>query len=196
MPKFICISGKARAGKDTAAEILRVKLESQGNSVLVTHFADLLKYICKTYFGWDGNKDEHGRSLLQQIGTEGVRSHNPNYWVDFIVQLISMFQDKWDYVIVPDARFPNEIERIKKVFDSVHIRISRSAKTSDLTHEQSNHASEVALDGVAPDYYIVNDGTLDELEKTVWSIIDQIQFDRECARRLPIFDPIPPADGA
>ena len=48
--KVICISAKARHGKDTAAEIMKEYLEMQGKKVLITHFADLLKYLCKSLF--------------------------------------------------------------------------------------------------------------------------------------------------
>lgn len=41
--------------------------------VLVTHFGDLVKYVCEKFFDWDGVKDESGRSLLQYVGTNKVR---------------------------------------------------------------------------------------------------------------------------
>ena len=43
--KVVCISGKARHGKDTLAGILKNYLEDSGNKVLVAHFGDLVKYI-------------------------------------------------------------------------------------------------------------------------------------------------------
>ena len=58
MKKVILISGKAQNGKDTVANILREVLHENGERVLVTHYADLLKYICRNYFEWDGKKDE------------------------------------------------------------------------------------------------------------------------------------------
>ena len=48
--KIICISAKAQHGKDTSALILKDIYESKGQKVLITHFADLLKYICKAFF--------------------------------------------------------------------------------------------------------------------------------------------------
>ena len=48
--KVICISGKARHGKDTLATILKKRLEDNGNRVLITHFGDLVKYICEKFF--------------------------------------------------------------------------------------------------------------------------------------------------
>lgn len=58
MKKVICISGKAQHGKDTTATILKAALEGRNNKVLIFHYADLLKYLCKEYFGWNGEKDE------------------------------------------------------------------------------------------------------------------------------------------
>ena len=60
MRNFICISGKAQNGKDTSAEIFKNELVIRGHSVLVIHQADLLKYICKAFFNWNGEKDEAG----------------------------------------------------------------------------------------------------------------------------------------
>lgn len=50
--KVITISGKAQNGKDTTAGLLKAALEADGYKVLITHYADLLKYICKQFFGW------------------------------------------------------------------------------------------------------------------------------------------------
>ena len=58
--KVILISGKARSGKDTLAKVLGDYLKEQGKDVLITHYADSLKYICETVFKWDGKKDEKG----------------------------------------------------------------------------------------------------------------------------------------
>ena len=47
--KVITISGKAQNGKDTTAGLLKAALEADGYKVLITHYADLLKYICLLY---------------------------------------------------------------------------------------------------------------------------------------------------
>jgi hypothetical protein len=47
--KVCCISAKARHGKDTAAAMMAEYLEKQGYRVLITHFADLLKFICTKF---------------------------------------------------------------------------------------------------------------------------------------------------
>ena len=108
--KVICISGKAGHGKDTAALYLKEQLELGENSVLIAHYGDLVKYVCRTFFDWDGQKNEAGRELLQTIGTDIIRYEDPDYWVRFIADMLGFFEQAWDYVLIPDTRFANEVE--------------------------------------------------------------------------------------
>ena len=159
--KVICISGKARSGKDTSAEIIKKLLLGSGKRVLITHYADLLKFVCKSYFRWDGNKDERGRNLLQHVGTDIFRAEDEDFWVRFVCRMILASRREWDYVIIPDARFPNEITYLKdKLLDVTHIRIIRDEPDEMLTDEQKAHSSETALDNVVPDKTIYNNGTI------------------------------------
>ena len=52
--KVVCISGKAQHGKDTTAGMMKTVLESMGHTVLIAHYGDLVKYVCRTFFGWNG----------------------------------------------------------------------------------------------------------------------------------------------
>lgn len=163
--RILAISGHAQNGKDTVAGLLRDSLKADGNRVLVAHYADLLKYMCRTFFDWDGNKDEKGRHILQYVGTDIIRKQAPDFWVDFISSVLTYFNDNWDYVLIPDTRFPNEIDKlISNGFNVVHIRVVRPNFESFLTEEQKNHLSETALDNVSPDFYIYNEGSIDELQ--------------------------------
>ena len=171
--KVITISGKARHGKDTVAKLLKKQLNERGNTVLICHYADLLKYICKTFFGWNGEKDLEGRTLLQYVGTDVVRVKNENYWVEFIKSILAMFPDEWDYVLIPDTRFPNEIEEMKSEFDCVSLKVIRLNYDSGLTDEQLSHPSETALDDYSFDYTVDNDGTYDELVDKVKLLVQR-----------------------
>lgn len=162
--KVITISGHAKNGKDTVAAIMEEELEKNGYRVQIMHYADLLKFICRKYLGWNGKKDEYGRTLLQDVGTYGFRWHDENFWVNFIAMVLEVLGDRWDYVLIPDARFPNEINVLKgKGFDVLHLRVIRSIEDNGLTEEQQQHESETALDDVDPDVYILNNGTFTEL---------------------------------
>jgi len=173
---FICISGKAQNGKDTSAEIFKNELIIRGHSVLVIHQADLLKYICKAFFNWNGEKDEAGRTLLQQVGTNVIRKVEPDFLVEFIAKVTGFFKDTWDYIIVPDTRFPNELEKLKANDANVfHVRVIREGFKSPLTEEQQQHPSETALDGIESDFTLINDKGIDDLYGGVVSILDAIE---------------------
>lgn len=162
--KVILFSGKATSGKDYAANILKELMEQDNKKVLLTHYADLLKFICKNMMGWDGVKDDNGRNLLQKVGTDTIRKQNPDYWVEFISEFLKMFPDEWDYVLIPDARFPNEIRQmLLDGWDVMTVRVNRLNYESPLTEEQQNHISETALDGYQFDYYIDSESGIDNL---------------------------------
>ena len=174
MKKVICISAKAQHGKDTTATILKASLETRGNKVIIFHYADLLKYLCKEYFGWNGLKDDKGRTLLQYVGTDVVRTKSPNYWVDFAKDFFKLFEDEWDYVLIPDCRFPNEVEVMKENFDAIHLRILRTNFVSPLSIEQQNHPSETALDNYPCDELILNDAGVNELELKLLDFVNNL----------------------
>ena len=162
--RVICISGKAQNGKDTFCNMLEYNLRQREKKVLKIHYADLLKYLCREYFGWDGQKDEEGRTLLQHVGTDVVRAQCPDYWVDFVAKFVSLFKDEWDYVIIPDTRFPNEIEKwVEYDIPVTHIRVVRDGYTSPLNKIQQQHPSETALDNYNADITVHNSGTLELL---------------------------------
>ena len=175
MTKFVCFSGHAQNGKDTSAAIMSEELIGRGRSVIIVHYADLLKYICKNFFGWNGIKDIVGRSLLQHVGTERVRKQDPNFWVDFVVKVVSLFPDEWDYVLIPDVRFPNEINGICDAgFPVSHIRVVRENFISPLTEEQRKHVSETALDNIEPDYWLYN-SSIQKLTGDVINLCDVLE---------------------
>lgn len=178
--KVFCVCGKARSGKDTTASIIKEIVERKGHKVLVTHYADLVKYVCRTYFDWNGEKDVAGRTLLQYVGTDIVRSKIQDYWVDFIIDILQFFKDKWEYVIIPDLRFQNEISKMREVLTDSEIyclKVARSGADSSLTEEQRHHKSEVELDSIKYDYLLDNNGSLKELEDKIKAVLSECDAD-------------------
>jgi hypothetical protein len=170
--KVICISAKAQHGKDTSALIFKEKYEAAGKKVLITHFADLLKYVCKTFFNWNGEKDDYGRTLLQRVGTDIVCAKQPDFWVDFVVNILKLFEGCWDIVIIPDCRFINEIEKMRANFDTTVVRVVRPNFDNGLSVTQKQHPSETALDNFEFDAVIYNNGSLAELKQTIYKMIN------------------------
>ena len=163
--KVIAISGKAESGKDTIAKEIKYLLEEQNYKVMIIHFADVLKFVCRQYFDWDGQKDDYGRSLLQQVGTEMREKNNPNMWVKITKELIRGIGAEFDWVLVPDTRFKEEINMLNEYFDCTSVRVLRqdinsygmaSDHINHLTDEQRAHKSECDLDDYKFDHFIIN----------------------------------------
>lgn len=157
--KIITISGHAGHGKDFTANFMCQVLRHHNKTVLITHYADLLKFICRNLFDWDGEKDGKGRRLLQYVGTDVVRKKKPNFWVDYMIDILTLFDGEWDYVIIPDTRFPNEIDALKnKGFDVISVKVIRMNYDNGLSDEAKNHISENALSDYLFDFTIWNSG--------------------------------------
>jgi hypothetical protein len=169
--KVITISGMAESGKDTCANILKEKLEAQGKRCLIVHYADLLKFYAKQYFKWNGVKDASGRTLLQKLGTDIVRTRDPNYWVNSVASFIYVFQNDFDYIFIPDTRFPNECNCMKENFDTITLKINRPFHENNLSPEQRLHPSETALNSFEFDYEIITEEGLNNLTKHVYEFI-------------------------
>ena len=161
------MSGKARSGKDTAAEVILEKYDG-----VPLAFANDIKTIAYDHYDWNGKKDELGRKLLQDIGTTG-RNYNRDIWADKVVTKIQWWA--WQssdnqLAVVTDTRYPNEIQRIKHEFsDVVTIRITRDSV------EKLKHPSETALDQWTDwDYVVENNGTKEEFQKRILEIMEGI----------------------
>lgn len=190
--KIIGLSGYARSGKDEAAKVLieefgfirigfadklreavyelnplvsqyvyikspatgKISLWGGNEKVTVQHVID--------QFGWDGYKEtpykDEVRRLLQRMGTEvGRNLLDDNIWVD------SAFNGLADdaKVVVTDCRFPNEAEAVAKRGGDMW-RIMRAG-----VEAINDHPSETSLDNWSFDSYIHNDGSLEDLHKSV-----------------------------
>jgi hypothetical protein len=174
--KIILLSAKAQNGKDSTANILKKYFGIAGKKSIILHYGDYLKFLCSKYFDWNGEKDEQGRTVLQKFGTEKVRNTVPDFWVRNVAQFIDVFQNDYDYFIIADCRFLNEVEYMKKSFPCcvTTIRIERLNFDNGLTEEQKNHPSETALDDFVFDYVIESESGLDKLEVEVNKIIDKL----------------------
>lgn len=172
----IAISGKAEAGKDTFATFFKEIVNDK--RVLVVHYADYLKFIARQYFDWDGRKDAEGRELLQYLGTDIVRKKSPDFWVEAVIRLIFALEDYYDFVLIPDCRFPNEILLMREKFGAslVSVRITRRGFQNSLTEKQRSHASETALDAFTFDWDISPDNNLDSLRLMAIEFVESNGF--------------------
>ena len=176
-PMVVTFSGQAQHGKDTSLEMLKENLESSGAKVHVTGFADRLKQELLDSYGWNGLKDEAGRSLLQRVGQER-RNQLPDYWVDKVIEFIEGAEPVPDYVLIRDARYPNEINKLKRSGYKTHtVHVTRLGFDNGLTDEQKAHPSELALAGYMFDSFFLAQN-LEELSSFVETLVSSIFAER------------------
>lgn len=193
--KIIIISGKARSGKDTVADMLTSLYEKDGKRVLVAHYADMLKYTAERFFGWDRVKDEPGRSLLQSLGEDIRLTWDKEYWVDYLWLMLTRSVSLWDVAIIPDARHENEVrndwneaifDRKRKacsMSDNPHpkcvaysVKVDRGADYDNgLTEAQKRDSSETEVDDIQTDYIIENTQGITELRMEVLALYEDIE---------------------
>lgn len=178
---IIGISGKAGAGKDTAAKMLEVLYANPNISyedfanrryknfadIQIVHFADTLKETAQVLFRigeWETNTQEGKkttinwigktvRELLQGIG-QGLRDAID---FDLWVKILFANTEGWSNYIIADVRYPNEIKAIKER-NGILLRIDREGAGA------GNHSSETALDDYKEwDVHIKNNGSIEDL---------------------------------
>ena len=133
------------------------------------------------------------RLLLQTIGTDIVRTINPDIWVNALFvnypsdELIKQLNSKTDGSygvrqpnwIITDVRFPNEMDAVKKK-GGITIRVNRPCdicggsgyhKMSCPVSKSGEHLSETSLDKAEFDYVIENSGSIEELIEKVREIL-------------------------
>lgn len=86
--------------------------------------------------------------------------------------MLYFFGDNWDYVIIDDCRFPNEITELLAAGYAVkYVNVIRTNFESSLTAEAREHISENAIHSIVPDFEIINSGTLTDLDEAVDEMI-------------------------
>ena len=115
------------------------------------------------------------RLLLQTIGTDIVRTINPDIWVNKLMNDYISYADAisgtseikklYPNWCITDVRFPNEVKAIKEK-EGIIIRINRESDYN------STHFSETALDNYEDfDYTIDNNNCIDCLIENVKEIL-------------------------
>ena len=152
---YIGFSGRIGSGKSHISDVLLHR--SKNVLPILLPFAKPLKKLAKEYFGWDGQKDDRGRKLLQVLGTEVGREYGGwDFWIRKWKQEIERFKAKqlenlpknWHdhtffLVIVDDIRFSNEAEEI----------ISHGGKVFEVVNKEiENNNDHISENGIDPKY--------------------------------------------
>jgi hypothetical protein len=79
-----------------------------------------------------------------------------------VIRLVNVLGSNFDYVIISDCRYPNEIERWRdEGYTVIAVHVERPGFQSELTEEQKNHLSETALNDYYFNFYLEADRLID-----------------------------------
>ena len=187
--KIILIGGKANSGKDSTAEYIDEYYRSRGLDVVNIQIAFYIKMYAKEIAKWDGDNETKPRQLLQDLGTELIRKQIDEYFfIKRIIQDIDIYSRYFDIITISDGRLPEEFASIKLAYpETVTVHVTRPGYVSHLTKDQKAHVTEALVDDIDYDYEVVNDGTLDDLQKKAIELVQTIEketkFERHVVKR-------------
>lgn len=183
---IVLLSGKAGVGKTTVANLLLDYLTARYDKIRIGifPFANRLKFVARM-LGWDGIKDEKGRTLLQDLGKVG-RDYDEDVWVKGTIlgTIESHPYYPLDVVITDDWRFPNEEDFIKKnmLYETFKVRVECESREALKGTPQYNDVSETSLPDGGDKLYdltIINDGSKDDLNNQIKFLWDTILHKKE-----------------
>lgn len=176
-PKIYVIAGQARHGKDSLADAILNYYEEIGKEGIRLQFAYYIKEYAKKICDWDGSEENKPRELLQQLGTELVRKQiDEKLFINRTIQDIELYSYFFDVIVISDARYDLEIESIKKNFPSSQIiRVLRPNMEHVLGKLESHETERGLINDLLYDVVIHNDGSLEDLNKKVRTMIDKLE---------------------
>ena len=178
---LIGLAGRARSGKDTAAQHL-VNNHGFQSYAFADPLRDGLMHILNlSPCDFEGEQKEQAlpwlgrspRELMQSLGTEwGRNSVHPELWLLLAAQnldLLARTHDTARGFVVSDVRFNNEADFIRKR-GGVVVHMDRVVATPVKPHSSEN-GIQVALG----DLRLTNDGSFNELFTNVNHIVDTLR---------------------
>ena len=168
----IMFAGKAGAGKDTAAMLVRSFIPDAKQFAFATRVKEIAYLL-----GWHGEKDEKGRKLLQDIGKAG-RNYNEDKWAQICVDAINASSTQ--LALITDLRFRNELKVVKASYPDAKV-VLVCGRQADLG-KNANDVSEHDLDGFAEyDFILDNSGSESELIPKIQEMLAEFGFDSNFA---------------
>lgn len=181
---IVAFGYKSRSGKDTAANIFEQEM-GKVKTVLRTAFATKLKRVSYDLFHRYGLRHEEyyntpaGAAQRNQklpginktpveiwieVGMK-MREIDPDVWLNPVMDMAALREDA--VLVVSDLRFPNEAKAIREA-GGITIRVDRDSAITN--------GSDVYLNDWQFDHVIDNNGTLDDLRRSVKGIVNQINY--------------------
>ncbi len=174
---IIAICGKAKSGKSTIGKNLYEEYTQKGYKVINSPYTKYLKKYIEEITGQKINEENKPRYLLQKLSSELIKSKlkYKDFFIKRQLEDISIYKYFFDIIIIPDIRFPKEIEILKEKYKNViSIGIKRNNYDNGLSNEEKKDITEISLDGYDKYDYIINNKENTNLKKETIKIINNI----------------------
>jgi len=152
--RLIIINGSGGVGKDTFVEFC-----SNFTGVKNISSVDKVKEAAQILVGWNGEKDEKTRKFLSDLKQLSIDYNNyPLIYIEN--QTKEFMENDTQSIMFIHIRESSEIEKVKNAIGAKTLLI-----TSNRVAKIETNKSDANVEDFQYDYYIRNDGTLDELKE-------------------------------
>ena len=174
---IICICGKAGSGKSLAANYIYEEYTKKNKKVIISPYTKYLKKYVSEILEKKINEKNKPRTMLQKLSSELIKKKlgYEDFFIKRQLEDISIYKFFFDVVIIPDVRFPNEIECLKnKEYKVISIGIKRENYNNKLTTEQKSDITEIALDNYNKYDFIIQNNNTNYFKKEIKEIIRKV----------------------
>lgn len=172
--KLYLICGKARAGKDTFAKLIKQEEEKDNNKVCILKLTAPLYSWAEDYFNYDKEKDEKPRELLQTLGYDilQLKLKKKDFLLDYLITTIEVLDNYYDVGLITDGRLVHEIEVLKEKYPNIKTILLTNMKDNKLANKEKNHQTEIDLDDYKDFDYIVENKDMESLKLEALKIVE------------------------
>lgn len=167
MKQVLIINGYPKSGKTEFENIIAKNI----NSIIYSSITPVKEYAMK-YFGWDGderNKTEEWRRFFCELKQMIVEEFDCIY-IKIAEKVRELYFNPYCEILMIDSREVEEIERFKNCFQAITVFVN-----SDKCEKITSNDSDANVENYVYDYYIDNNGTLEELEEKALEFINKLK---------------------
>jgi hypothetical protein len=162
----LIFNGNPKSGKTQIQQYILEKIE--GTMIIST--VDKVKEAAEK-LGWDGTKDEKSRRFLSDLKILAMEYNDHSF--NYIKSKVE-FLNKYLYfqILCADSRELPEIDRFKKEFGAKSVLVRNPNVQAVISNMADEYASRTDYEY---DYYIDNDGTLEDLKVKVGEFLEGLE---------------------
>jgi hypothetical protein len=167
---ILIFNGNPKSGKTTCQQYILEKIEG----TMIVSTVDKVKEAAEI-LGWDGTKDEKSRKFLSDLKILAMEysDHSFNY-IKSKVEILRNYL--YFQILCADSRELPEIDRFKREFGAKSVLVRNPNVEAVVSNMADEYASRTDYEY---DYYIDNDGTLDDLKIKVDEFLEGLEKEDE-----------------